>query len=141
MYIKQISIFIENTFGSAAEALSVLSEANIDIKALSVADTSDYGIMRLIVDAPQKAQELLQQNGIMVKTTDVLAVPISNVPGGLSYVLEQLVKAGVSIEYMYAFVGSKDGKAIVVAKPNMPENAVKALREVGIEPLCSSELF
>ncbi len=141
MSIKQISVFVENTFGSAADTLSVLAKENIDIRALSIADTADYGIMRLIADAPDKAKELLQAQGIIVRQTDVLAIPIADVPGGLSAILGMLCDGKVSIEYMYAFVGRKHGNAILVTKTSDDTAAVVALKQHGIEPLNSSDLF
>ncbi len=141
MSIKQISVFVENTFGSAADTLSVLAKENIDIRALSIADTADYGIMRLIVDAPEKANELLRSQGIIVRQTDVLAIPIADAPGGLSSILGILCDGKVSIEYMYAFVGRQHGNAILVTKTGDDASAVSALEQHGIEPLDSSDLF
>ena len=141
MYIQQISIFVENRFGSAADVVRALADEGINISALSIADTSDYGIMRLIVDAPEKAIALLQAQGIMVKKTDVLAIPIADQPGGLAYALETLKKGNISIDYMYAFVGRNHGKAMVVSKTDDSEAAARILAENGIIPLTDTDLF
>ena len=140
MYVKQISVFVENSFGSAAETLDVLTKENININALSIADTSDYGIMRLIVDAPEKARDLLREHGATVKITDVLALPISNQPGGLSAVLSILTKAHISIDYMYAFPADSKESAIVITKTGDLEKTVAVLIENGITPLEDTEL-
>ena len=140
MYVKQISVFVENSFGSAAETLDVLTKENININALSIADTSDYGIMRLIVDAPEKARDLLKEYGAMVKITEVLAIPMSNAPGGLSAVLAILTNANITIDYMYAFPSNSKEKAIVITKTNDLEKTVNVLKENGIYPLSDKEL-
>lgn len=140
MYVKQISVFVENSFGSAAETLGVLSKEKININALCIADTSDYGIMRLIVDDPEKARDLLKEHGATVKITDVLAIPISNEPGGLSDVLAILTKANITIDYMYAFPADARERAIVITKTGDLEKTVTVLKENGISPLCDKEL-
>lgn len=140
MYVKQISVFVENSFGSAVETLSVLANEKININALSIADTSDYGIMRLIVDDPEKARDLLREHGATVKITDVIAIPIENVPGGLSTVLSILTNAHLSIDYMYAFPADAKERAIVITKTGDLEKTVAVLKENGISPLNDKEL-
>ena len=141
MFIKQISIFVENSFGTAAETLDILSKANINISALSIADSSDYGIMHLIVDDTDTALKLLKDAGIMVKCNDVLAIPMADKPGGLSIILNILKTSNISIDYMYAFVGKQLENAIVVAKVDKNEEAVNALTASGITPLGVNEVF
>ena len=141
MFIKQISVFVENQFGTAADVLNILAQNGINISALSIADTSDYGIMRLIVDNPDKTKELLYETGIMVKCSDVLAIPIDDTPGGLAKIASYFKSGGVSIEYMYAFTDKNHGNAVVVTKTDNPEKAIEVLSENNIKPICSKEIF
>lgn len=127
MFVKQLTVFVENKSGRVSDILDALGKANIDISALSIADTSDYGLMRMITDEPQKAKEILDGAGVAVKITDALAVPIENRPGGLADAMKRLKDGGVSIEYLYAFVGRKDGGALVVLKTDDNEKADKLL--------------
>lgn len=127
MFVKQLTVFVENKSGRVSDILDALGKANIDISALSIADTSDYGLMRMITDEPQKAKEILDGAGVAVKITDALAVPIENRPGGLADVMKRLKDGGVSVEYLYAFVGRKDGGALVVLKTDDNEKADKLL--------------
>ena len=141
MFVKQISIFVENHFGSAADVIGLLAEKNINISALSIADTADYGIMRLIVDRPEEAKAVLSEQGVTVKLTDVLALPIADRPGGLSAILQILRDGQISIDYMYAFVGRRNNAAVVVARTDDPEAALRILTERGIMPLSAENLF
>ena len=126
--IKQISIFVENKFGRLASIIDVLGKSNIDISALSIADTTDFGILRIIVDKPEEAVIVLKEHGVAVKCTDVIAVAIDDTPGGLSKVLENLTKNGITIDYMYAFIGKKEGKALMVVKTDKMEESEKLLK-------------
>lgn len=128
MLIKQISVFIENKPGPLTEVTDVLSQNKVDITALSLADTSEFGILRLIVDKPDAAQMALREAGFAVKATEVLAVAMDDQPGGLSAVLHTIAEAGITIEYMYAFVGKKEGKAVVVMRVSDLDSAVTALQ-------------
>lgn len=128
MFVKQLTVFVENKSGRVSDILDALGKANIDISALSIADTSDYGLMRMITDEPQKAKEILDGAGVAVKITDALAVPIENRPGGLADVMKRLKDGGVSVEYLYAFVGRKDGGALVVLKTDDNEKAERIIR-------------
>lgn len=141
MFVKQLSIFVENTFGSASDIVELLSAAKINMSALSIADTSDYGIMRLIVDDPEKAKSTLQENGIIVKLTNVLAIPIGHKPGELANVLKILKDGRITIEYMYAFVGNKPNSAVVITRTDDLEITDKVLRSYGIETLSEKDLF
>jgi len=141
MLIKQISIFVENRFGAVSDIIELLSENDINICALSIADTSDYGIMRLIVNDCDKAKNVLNSQGVIVSVNEVLALPIKDEPGGLSYVLKVLKNADISIDYMYAFVGRSKNNAIVVAKTDNMEKSISALKNVNIIPLCKKGLF
>lgn len=127
MLIEQISVFIENQPGKLSEVMDMLTEHQVDISALSLADTSDFGILRLIVDKPEFARQVLSEQGLIVKQTQVLAVAIADQPGGLAKVLHRISDSGISIEYMYAFVGKQDGKAVVVMRVNDPKAAMEVL--------------
>ena len=125
--IKQISIFVENKFGRLSSIIEVLGKNNIDISALSIADTTDFGILRIIVDKPEEAVIVLKEHGVAVKCTDVIAVAIDDTPGGLSKVLAKLTENNITIDYMYAFVGKKEGKALMVVKTDKMEESEKIL--------------
>lgn len=127
MLIKQISVFVENVPGQLSEVTKVLGENGIDMSALSLADTSEFGILRLIVNDPEKACDVLRAQHFIVKQNYVVAAVVDDRPGGLTGVLDILAAANVSVEYMYAFVGSKDGHAVVVIRPDNAEAALKAL--------------
>lgn len=141
MLIQQISVFIENKAGRLAEALEVLAQNKIDISALSLADTSDFGILRLIVDKPDEAMKALREHGVIVKSTEVLAVSMDDQPGGLAGVLRAVSDAGLFIEYMYAFVGKLDGKALVVLRLDQPEAAIETLRKAGLAVMDAKDVY
>ena len=129
MLIKQISIFVENKVGRLSSIIDVLGESKVDISALSIADTTDFGILRVIVDKPDVAIDALKEHGVAVKSTDVIALAIDDTPGGLSEVLATLTKNNITIEYMYAFVGKKEGKALMVFKTDDLVKTQKVLEE------------
>ena len=131
--IKQLSIFVENKFGRLAAVVDTLSNNGIDISALSIADATDFGVLRLIVDDPDKAVEVLKSSGVAAKCTDVMAVALDHQPGGLSKVLGVLTKAEISIEYMYAFVGKRSDKALLIVKTEDMERSVELLEKSNIE--------
>lgn len=121
--MKQLSVFVENKVGRLSAVLDVLKENNVDISALSLADTSEYGILRLVVDKPAIALEALKASGVMVKCTEVIAAAIDDTPGGLAKILSVLTDANIGIEYMYAFIGKDEGKAWTVFKTDDLEAA------------------
>ena len=133
MFIKQLSVFVENKAGRLEPIIKSLGEGGINIRALSIADTTDFGILRIIVDDDQKAREILRENGVVSKVTEVIAVYIDDRSGGLATVLDTVGAAGVNIEYMYAFLGRKEGKALMVLKADDEVAAEKALKDGGIE--------
>ena len=132
MFIKQLSIFVENKPGRLENIISNFADNDINIRALSIADTTDFGVLRVIVDDLDKAKAVLKENGIISKTTDVLAVYIDDKTGGLATVLKDVSAAGVSIEYMYAFISKVEGKALMVLKADDEEGAEMVLRQHGI---------
>ena len=140
MSVKQISVFVENKSGSLVRITKVLSENSIDIRALSLADTTDFGILRLIVNEPEKAANVLSENHFTIKETDVLAVAIDDVPGGLHKVLSVLEKEGIGIEYMYAFTGERKDSAFVILRVQDNDEASKVLTENSIPVLDSKTI-
>lgn len=140
MYVKQLSVFVENKFGRMAEILNALAEKSIDISALSLADTSEFGILRLIVDKPELAADVLKEEGVIVKLSDVLAIAIDDTPGGLSRALNVLTNANVAIEYMYAFIGKADGKAMTVIRVDDEFKAIDALNAGGVTLLTTEDI-
>lgn len=141
MSIKQISIFVENKQGRLAEITGLLSDNNININALSIADTADYGILRLIVSDTNKAYEALKKENITVSVTDVLAVAIDDVPGGFSKAVKALSDEGIGVEYAYAFITSQEGKAYVIFRVEENEPAVKVLEKAGFALFNQEDLF
>lgn len=129
MVVKQISVFIENKEGRIKKAVNAISKEGINIRALSLADNTKYGILRLIVSDNEKAKEVLKSEHFIVKETDVLVVGVKDEPNGLNSTLEILENANINVEYLYAFVSSKTDEAIVVIKIEDYESGVKALTE------------
>lgn len=140
MSLKQISAFLENSPGRVAEVTKILGEANINISALVLSDTLDFGVLRLIVSDTRKAYDVLQANDFIVRQTDVIIVPISHDVGSLARVLEILAAEDVSIEYMYAFSGRKEGEAFSVFKIEDIGRAKEILEKNNIKRLCEEEL-
>lgn len=141
MLVKQISVFLENKSGRLAEVTKVLGANGIDISALSIADTTAFGILRLIVNDPDKALKVLEDNGFSVSSTDVIAIAVEDRPGGLASALEVLRRHDIGIEYMYAFVGKTSNKALVILKVSDFKSAVHYLEDNGIKVLSSQEVY
>ena len=141
MLVKQISIFLENKSGRLAEVTRTLGENDIDISALSIADTTDFGILRLIVNKPEKAERILKESDFTVSCTNVIAIGVQDKPGGLAKALEVLDRESIGIEYMYAFVSKTEDEALVILKVEDPEKAVKVLMDNGISVLPSSQVY
>ncbi len=133
MFIKQLSIFVENKVGRLQNIVNALGENDVNISALSIADTTDFGILRIIVDNPDKAKLVLKGMGVISKTTDVVAVYIDDRSGGLAAVLNLVSNAGIGIEYMYAFLGRREGKALMVLKADDEEMLEQVLTSHGVE--------
>jgi len=141
MYVKQISVFLENKSGRLAEVTSILGKNNIDISALSIADTTDFGILRLIVNKPDLALQVLKGNGFTVSATDVIAIAVEDKPGGLAKVLDILYKNDIGIEYMYAFVGKITDEALVILKVENSDEAINVLKENNVRILSANEVY
>ena len=141
MMIKQISVFLENRAGRLFDIAELLGRENINIRALSLADTSDFGVIRLIVDKPEKAAERLKKEGFSVGLTSVAAVEVPDNPGGLASVLKVMMDAGINVEYMYAFVEKTSDNAIVIFRFENMEKAVELLLEKGLKVLREKEVL
>ena len=140
MFIKQLSIFVENKTGGIAEILTELGEKGIDIRALSLADTTDFGILRMIVSDVSAAEAILREHGVAVKVTDVLGLAVDDRPAGLAGALAALNRDGVAIEYMYAFVGDNDQHAMVVLRTDDDAKALSVLTAAGVTVLGESDV-
>ena len=127
MVVKQISVFIENKEGRIKKAVNAISKEGINIRALSLADNTKYGILRLIVSDNEKAKEVLKASNFIVKETEVIVVGVKDEPNGLNSTLEIFENANINVEYLYAFVSSKTDEAIVVIKIEDYEAGIKAL--------------
>ena len=141
MLVKQLSVFVENKPGRLSDVIEALGKNNIDISALSLADTSEYGILRLIVNKPDEAKTLLRESGVIVKIAQVIAVPMDDTPGGLSKILSVFAQNNVNVEYMYAFAGAVSGKALMVVKVTDAESAEKALDDAGIPHADAKDIY
>lgn len=141
MLVKQISVFLENKSGRLAEVTRIFGSNDINISALSIADTTDFGILRLIVNNPEKAENILKENGFTVSNTSVIAIAVADKPGGLAAALDMLDAEAISIEYMYAFVGKTTNEALVILKVNDPVRAIESLTRKNIRVLSSTAVY
>ena len=140
MFAEQISIFVENKEGRLAEVTAILRDANVNIRALSLADTTDFGVLRLIVNDNEKAEKALKKEGFTVGITQVLAVEVKDEPGGLNNVLDPLYENEVNVEYMYAFANPQCKNAIMIFRFDDHDKALKILNEQGIRVISSKEV-
>ena len=141
MSVKQISVFLENRPGKLSEMTALLAGNHIDIRALSLAETKDFGIVRMIIGDSYSAEIVLRDAGFIAKYTPVLAYAVPDEPGGLNTLLEGFTKAGVNIEYMYAFLGGRDANhAYMIFRVEDPEKAESALEAIGLRSLTQAEV-
>lgn len=140
MFVKQISVFLENKPGKLSQVTDILEKNNIDIKAISIADTTEFGILRMIVDKPKEAVEAIKAEKFPVSTTDVLAVEVRDKPGGLNRALQILNDAGVSVEYLYSFIKRNGERALILFRVEEPERAVEVLQSAGIKLYSTEEI-
>ncbi len=140
MFAEQISVFIENKEGRLAEVTAILRNAEVNIRALSLADTTDFGVLRLIVNNNQKAEKALKKEGFTVGITQVLAVEVKDEPGGLNEILDPLWENEVNVEYMYAFANPQCRNAIMIFRFDDLDKALKLLEEKNIKVINSSEI-
>ena len=142
MKVEQISIFIENKSGRLAEITRILGDdAGINIRALSLADTSDFGILRLIVNDVEKAKQVLKERGFTVSKTEVVAVEVPDRPGGLSAILQTLDAERINVEYMYAFVERCGGNAVIIFRFDETDKAIAALKNNNFNILAGESLY
>ncbi len=141
MKVEQISVFLENRAGRLSEVTRVLAQAGINIRALSLADTSDFGILRLIVSDNEKAKEVLKEHGFTVGRTTVVPVEVQDQPGGLSAILDILSSQGINVEYMYAFVQQSGKNAVLIFRFDRTDQAIEVLQEKGVQVLTGEDLY
>ena len=141
MKVEQISIFLENKSGRLAEVTGVLAKAGVNIRALSLADTADFGILRLIVNKTDQAKQILKESGFTVSKTEVVALEVPDSPGGLAGILSTLDKAGINVEYMYAFVQQSGDNAIIIFRFDELEKATRVLLDAGVRVLRAEEVY
>jgi len=141
MKVEQISIFLENKSGRLAEVTGILARAGINIRALSLADTADFGILRLIVNRTDPAKQVLKESGFTVAKTEVIALEVPDAPGGLARILATLHGAGINVEYMYAFVQRSGDNAIIIFRFDELDKAIQVLLDAGVRVLKGEEVY
>jgi len=139
MTIKQLSVFLENREGRLDEVLKTLGTNDVNIVALSLADTADYGMLRMIVSDPQKGKEVLKEAGITSMLTDVVALRVPHATGSLSKAMHEIVQAGINVEYMYAFANGADASAVL--KSDDPTKVVEVLKASGFDVWTADEAY
>ena len=141
MKIKQLSIFLQNKMGSLAKPLEVLTVADVNIRAMCMADTSEFGILRLVVDDPEKGKEALEQNNFLVKMTEIIGVEMNDTPGGLTSVLKTIRDNNIDLEYLYAFTHDKADKAILLLHSSDIDKLIEVLQNSNITIVPSEEVY
>ena len=141
MKIHQVSVFLENKPGRLSEPCRILADAGINILTLSLADTQQFGIMRLIVRDWHKAKEVFEAAGAVVNITEVVATEVEDRPGGLAELLEIIENEGINIEYMYAFTFRTEDRAVLVLRFDDPDNAIDLLKSKGVNVIGSVEIY
>jgi len=141
MKVKQLSLFLENKPGALSRPVKLLAQAKLNILTLCIADTQQFGILRLVLRDWEQAKKLLEKEGCVVKVSDLVALEVADEPGGLAVILDTVEKARVNLEYMYGFTLSKEGKGVLAFRFDDPDRAIAALRKNGINPVRSVDLF
>jgi hypothetical protein len=141
MKVKQLSLFLENKPGSLSRPIGLLARAKLNILTLSVADTAQFGILRLILRDWEKAKKLLEKDGFVVRVTDMLAIGVADAPGGLAAILDAIEPTHVNLEYMYGFTQRQEGQGLLLFRFDDPDRAIEALRKHRINPVSSVDLF
>ncbi|MBN1573843.1 MAG: ACT domain-containing protein [Deltaproteobacteria bacterium] len=141
MKVEQISVFLENKSGRLAEVTKILSDGGVNIRALYLADASDFGVLRFIVNDTKKAKEVLQKNNFTVVKTEVIAVEVPDRPGGLAEILEILKKDNINVEYMYAFVERSSDNAVIVFRFDETDKAIDVLTKNNITVLSGERVY
>ena len=142
MAIKQLTVFVQNKKGTVVSVTDALSQNNVNLRALSIAETQDFGILRLIVNKPDEASDVCHRAGLMTALTDVIALQIEDRPGSFSEAMQFLAHAGISIDYMYAFLTPGDEKyACVIISTSDPEHAEELLTKAGVKLLDAEKIY
>lgn len=141
MRAEQISVFLENKAGRLCEVTGILAEAHVNIRALALADTSDFGVLRLIVDDTEKAKDVLKKAGFTVGKTNVLAVEVPDRPGGLHEILDLLQSSNINVEYMYAFVQQTGNNAVMIFRFDNTDEALRVIQEKGLRIIDGKTLY
>ena len=139
--LKQLSLFLENKPGRLANVCRAMAEEGLNIRALSIADTTDFGVLRLIVDNPELAETKLKARGFLVSITDVVGIKVADRPGGLSAALNHFEKVGISVEYMYAFLGRDGDQAMVILRLNDNAKGIELIKGSNIELMTPEEVY
>lgn len=137
----QISVFLENKAGRLSEVTGILADAKINIRALSLADTTDFGVLRLILDDNDKGMEILKRSGFTARKTEVVAVEVPDVPGGLNGLMQIYEKEEINIEYMYAFVRQSEDRAVMIFRFDKTDPAIQALKQAGVKVIAGDALY
>jgi len=137
MKVKQISVFLENTTGRLAEVTKVLGEGGVNLRAISIADTADFGILRLIVDTPEKTMDLLKNAGFTAKITEVIGVLVDDQPGGLMKIMDIFNDEGVNIEYLYSSLINTEGSAVVIFRVEDIDHGLKIVEKSGLKAIAA----
>lgn len=140
MKTRQLSVFVENKPGRLAEITSILAEEHVDIRAVSVSDTTDFGILRLIVNDPDRGREVLQRHGCTVSLTEVIIIRISDQPGALAIPMKLLYDNSISVDYMYAFLSRREEAASVILRVDDCDKAIALLQQNGIGMIGEEEI-
>lgn len=140
MQVQQLSVFVENKSGRLAEITEAIAKAGIDIRALTIADTRDFGILRLIVDKPAEAEAILKDAGMTVSITSVIMMGISDRPGEFAKAMRILADSKISVEYMYAFVSKDSGKASIIIRTDEVERGIEILQSNGVRILTQEDI-
>lgn len=138
--VYQISVFLENRAGQFAEITGILAENHVDLRAISIAETTDYGVLRIIVDNAEKATAILMQHGYLMSMTPVLVVAVPDRPGGVATVLATLAEGNIDIEYMYSLFTHKEGKSYIVFRVAEADRFVELLKTHDLTPCTNEEL-
>ena len=141
MKIKQLSIFLQNRMGSLSKPLEVLTDAGINIRAMCMADTSEFGILRIVVDDPMKGKEALEENNFLVKITEIIGVEMNDEPGGLTDILKVIKENEIDLEYLYAFSHDKSEKAILLLHASDIDELINVLTENKITIVLAEEVY
>ncbi len=135
MKVKQISVFLENTTGRLAEVTKVLGTGNVNLRAISIADTADFGILRLIVDTPDRTMKLLKEAGFTAKITEVIGVVVTDKPGGLMKIMDIFNAEGVNIEYLYSSLINEGGDAVIIFRVEDIDHGLKIVEQAGLQAI------